>query len=86
MVMRRIAIIGAGLSGLTVFHELKNVANVTIFEKSAKVGGRISVRVSSDFGFDHGTQFFTVKDPDFLSFLKPLIELGVVRQWNARIA
>ena len=86
MVMRSIAIIGAGLSGLTVFHELKNVANVTIFEKSTKVGGRISVRVSSNFGFDHGAQFFTAQDPDFLSFLKPLIELRAVKKWNARFA
>ena len=84
--MERIAIIGAGLSGLTVFHKLKNVANVTIFEKSTKVGGRISVRVSSNFEFDHGAQFFTAKDPDFLFFLKPLIELGVVKQWKARFA
>ena len=37
MAMKSIAIIGAGLSGLTVFHKLKNVANVTIFEKSTKI-------------------------------------------------
>lgn len=86
MAMKSIAIIGAGLSGLTVFRKLKNVANVTIFEKSTKVGGRISVRVSSNFEFDHGAQFFTVKDPDFLFFLKPLIELGIVKQWKARFA
>ena len=84
MAMKSIAIIGAGLSGLTVFHKLKNVANVTIFEKSTKVGGRISVRVSSNFEFDHGAQFFTAKDPDFLFFLKSLIELGVVKHWKAR--
>lgn len=86
MAKRRIAIIGAGLSGLTVFNKLKNIADVTIFEKSASVGGRINVRYSSYFEFDHGAQFFTVKDPNFSSFLKPFIELGVVKQWNARFA
>ena len=84
--MKSIAIIGAGLSGLTVFHKLKNVANITIFEKSTKVGGRISVRVNNNFEFDHGAQFFTVKDKNFRSFLKPFIEREVVKQWNARFA
>ena len=86
MAKKSIAIIGAGLSGLTIFHKLKNAANITIFEKSTKVGGRISVRVINNFEFDHGAQFFTVKDKNFRSFLKPFIEREVVKQWNARFA
>ena len=84
MAKKSIAIIGAGLAGLTVFHKLKNAADVTIFEKSTKVGGRISVRVNHNFEFDHGAQFFRVKDKKFQSFLKPFTERGVVKQWNAR--
>ena len=86
MAKKSIAIIGAGLSGLTVFHKLRNAADITIFEKSTKVGGRISVRVSRNFEFDHGAQFFTAKDKNFRSFLKPFIDCEVVKQWNARFA
>lgn len=86
MAKKSIAIIGAGLAGLTVFHRLKNSADITIFEKSTKVGGRISVRVNQNFEFDHGAQFFTVKDKNFRWFLKPFIECEVVKQWNARFA
>ena len=86
MAKKSIAIIGAGLSGLTVFHKLKNAADITIFEKSTKVGGRISARVNGNFEFDHGAQFFTAKDKNFRSFLEPFIEREVVKQWNARFA
>ena len=39
--MSRIAIIGAGISGLTVAQLLKTKAEVTIFEKEAEAGGLI---------------------------------------------
>ena len=82
--MTRIAIIGAGLSGLTVAQQLKDHAEITIFEKSTSVGGRISARTNSTFKFDHGAQFFRAKNKHFLSFLKPLIECGVIKRWDAR--
>ena len=82
--MTRIAIIGAGLSGLTVAQKLKHHAEITIFEKSTSIGGRISARTNSIFQFDHGAQFFIAKHNDFLSFLKPLIECGLIKRWDAR--
>jgi len=84
MSKKSVAIVGAGLAGLTVFNKLKNAADITIFEKSTKVGGRISVRLSREFEFDHGAQFFTAKDKKFRSFLKPFIDREVVKQWSAR--
>ncbi len=39
--MKRIAIIGAGVSGLTVAQRLKDLYQVTVFEKEAKPGGLI---------------------------------------------
>jgi predicted NAD/FAD-binding protein len=41
--MTRIAILGAGVSGLTVANNLKNHAEITIFEKARSVGGRMSM-------------------------------------------
>ncbi|MEE2746661.1 MAG: NAD(P)-binding protein, partial [Pseudomonadota bacterium] len=42
--MTDIAIIGSGISALTIAHALKDAANVTIFEKSPGTGGRMATR------------------------------------------
>jgi renalase len=52
--MMNIAIIGGGISGLTVANILRDYANVTIFEKARGVGGRMSTRRTEHFNFDHG--------------------------------
>lgn len=82
--MMKIAVIGAGLSGLTVANQLKQHADVTVFEKSRGTSGRLSTRRAEPFIFDHGAQFFTAKTDAFKSHIKPLIEAGVVAPWNAR--
>ena len=76
--MAKIAVIGAGLAGLTVARELSQYHQVTVFEKSRGVGGRLATRYAGDYEFDHGAQFFTAKSPQFQAFLKPLIDQGVV--------
>ncbi len=80
--MVKIAIIGAGLSGLVLAHQLKEWAEVTLFEKSRGVGGRLATRYAEPYQFDHGAQFYLVKTPEFQAFLEPLIAQGVVAQWN----
>jgi renalase len=80
----KIAIIGAGLSGLVTAHALAKVADIDVFEKSRGLGGRLSTRYADPFQFDHGAQFFTAKTPAFQQWLKPLQEAGVVQQWDAR--
>ena len=82
--MVNIAIIGGGISGLTVANILRDDANVTVFEKARGVGGRMSTRRAEHFNFDHGTQFFTAKTKEFQSFLDPLIKQDIVQIWNAR--
>ena len=53
--MKRIAIIGAGISGLTVGYELeKSGFDVIVYEKEPLVGGRMSTRVKNGFHFDIG--------------------------------
>jgi renalase len=84
--MVKIAVIGAGVSGLTVAQKLQPYAEVTIFEKSRGVGGRVATRYADPYRFDHGAQFFIAKSPAFQAFLQPLIQAGVVQQWHARFA
>ena len=80
----KIAIIGAGLSGLTAAINLDRTADITLFEKSKRPGGRICTRYVDSYNFDHGAQFFTARSAEFKEFLKPLIKLGVVDNWKAR--
>ncbi len=82
--MKNVAIIGAGLSGLTVAHQLKHIANITVFEKSRGVGGRMSTRRAEPYFFDHGAQFFTVRTEEFKSLIDPMITANIIAPWHAR--
>ena len=59
--MTKISIIGAGLSGLSVAHLLKDYADITLFEKARGVSGRIASRRAEPYVFDHGAQYFTAR-------------------------
>lgn len=76
-----IAIIGAGISGLTLTHKLKDHAHITIFEKARGVSGRMSTRRAEPYFFDHGAQYFTVRSQRFKTFLAPLFEQGIIKEW-----
>lgn len=81
--MKSIAIIGAGMAGLTLARHLSTSCSVELFEKSSGPGGRIASRVQGRLSVDHGAQFFTARSPQFQHFLTPLIEAGVVADWHA---
>lgn len=83
--MKKIAIIGAGLAGLTFASRIKGKAEITLFEKSRGIGGRMATRYAGDYEFDHGAQYFTAKGKDFQAFLEPFIMEGVVCDWNPKL-
>ena len=71
---KTVAIIGAGISGLTAARMLTDAGiKVTVFEKSRGVGGRTANRRSEYGSFDHGAQYFTVKDREFRILIDSLI-------------
>ncbi len=84
--MTTVAIVGAGLSGLVAARGLSRDHDVTVFEKSRSVGGRIATRYAGGCEFDHGAQFFIARSDEFQAFLRPLIEQKVVANWPARFA
>lgn len=56
--MPRIAVVGAGVAGLTVAYELRDSAlDVTIYEKSRGYGGRAATRGRHGCRYDHGAPF-----------------------------
>jgi oxygen-dependent protoporphyrinogen oxidase len=55
MTKKRIAVVGAGISGLTCAYELQKAGfDVTVFEKRDFVGGRMSTRTKDGLPFDLG--------------------------------
>ena len=84
--MKKLAIIGAGISGLFLGYMLKNHYDITMFEKSRGTGGRMASRRKDDFIFDHGAPFFTVKTKEFQDFLRYFIQEGIVAEWKATFA
>ena len=57
--MNNVAIIGAGMTGLSLAYNLQNM-NVTIFDKSWRPGGRVSTRIHDNLIFDHGAHYLSL--------------------------
>jgi predicted NAD/FAD-dependent oxidoreductase len=86
MAKSKIAIIGSGMAGATLAYYLQNHAQITVFEKSRGVGGRLATRYTDDFVFDHGAPFFRAKHTIFKDFIQNLVAKGIVKIWQGRFA
>ncbi|MGH8831163.1 MAG: FAD-dependent oxidoreductase, partial [Polaromonas sp.] len=63
---RHVAVVGAGIAGIACARTLAQAGHrVTVFEKNRGAGGRMATRDSEFGGFDHGVQYFTVRDARF---------------------
>ncbi|MGZ5270881.1 MAG: NAD(P)/FAD-dependent oxidoreductase [Ramlibacter sp.] len=79
---RSFAVIGAGLAGIACARTLTQAGHtVRLFEKAPKVGGRMASRHTPFGTFDHGTQYFTVRDERFSAALDSTP--GISRRWSA---
>ncbi|GAA0813652.1 FAD-dependent oxidoreductase [Colwellia asteriadis] len=80
--MKNIAIIGSGISGLTAAYLLSKKHHVTVFEKSAEIGGHTAtVDVELDgksYAIDTG--FIVFNDKTYPNYLALLAEIGVSKQ------
>lgn len=82
----KVGIIGAGLSGLMAGRILQDRGvSVTLMDKARRPGGRANTREHGRFRFDHGAQFFTVRDPDIRGFLQTWMDEGVVAEWTGSL-
>lgn len=91
----RVAVIGAGLAGASCGRGLRYAdAQVTVFERSRHVGGRMATRQATwtdDAGiaqwatFDHGAQCFTAVRPRFRAFMARAVAEGRAARWQPLI-
>jgi renalase len=79
---RKIAVIGAGIAGLACARTLARAGHdVTVLDKGPAAGGRLA-SCETPFGtFDHGAQYFTVRDARFRKALA--IAPGLCKPWSA---
>jgi renalase len=76
-----VAVVGAGMAGVACARTLIQAGHrVTLFEKSAGFGGRMATRHTEFGDFDHGSQYFTVRDTRFAQALRTAQSL--VRPWS----
>ena len=82
-----VAIIGAGLSATTLARRLSDEGlSCTLLEKSRGAGGRMATRRSEDtLQFDHGAQYFTVRDPKFRAAAERWHQTGLIAKWEGTI-
>ncbi|MDD2926157.1 FAD-dependent oxidoreductase [Rhodoferax sp.] len=79
---KHFAIIGAGMAGITCARTLLQAGHrVSLFETGRSLGGRMATRDSAFGSFDHGTQYFTVRDPRFQLALETTPKL--CKRWSA---
>ena len=92
----RVAIVGAGIAGLAAARTLADRGNnVKVFERGRVVGGRVATRsiqalelpkgLSGEVAFDHGAQYFTVRDDRFSELAAEWERDKIIARWTGRI-
>lgn len=79
------AVIGAGLAGLACARRLRAAGlDVQVFDKGRRPGGRLATRDGQAMGFDHGAQYFTVRDAGFAQLTAAAAGAGCAARWMPR--
>ena len=93
----RVAIVGAGIAGLSAARALQDRGHdVAVFERSSVAGGRAGTRTiraiemprslsGATLAFDHGAQYFTVRDDRFSEMAAEWERDRVIARWTGRI-
>ena len=84
--IKRVAIIGAGIAGLSCARELQSHGlPADIYEKSRGPSGRMSTRRTPDWSADHGAQYFTAREPRFIQEVHSWIKTGSAAIWKPKL-
>jgi predicted NAD/FAD-dependent oxidoreductase len=92
----RVAVVGAGVAGLSAARALVDHGHIVkVFERGRVAGGRVATRIanaielprglSGEVAFDHGAQYFTVRDRRFSELAAEWERDRVIAKWPGRI-
>lgn len=82
----RIAIVGAGLSGLMAARVLRDRFSVSVFEKHAQPGGRCTTFDGFGMPIDSGAQYLTARSPALKPYIQRWLATGLIQPWDAALA
>ena len=78
-----IVIIGSGMAGLAAAGVARSAGrSVCILDKGRRIGGRVSTRRADGFTFNHGAQFLTARQSDFLTACESARTGGALVPWH----
>ncbi len=84
----KIAVIGAGIAGLTAGRELANAGHeVVVYEKSGEYGGRLATLYKGERNeqkLDYGIPYFTSNGSEFKKLVNELTENKVIKTWDGK--
>ena len=79
------AVIGAGLAGIACARRLCAAGwQLRVFECQRAPGGRIATRRFEAAAFDHGAQYFCVREPSFRALIEAAHAAGAAERWRPR--
>jgi renalase len=93
----RIGVVGAGIAGLSAARALRAAGHdVAVLEKSRGPGGRVATRemrgiemprglAGATLAFDHGAQYFTVRDERFSELVAEWQRDRIAAKWTGRV-
>ncbi len=77
-----VAVIGAGLAGIACARRLaQSGLHARVFEAQRAPGGRLATRRFAAASFDHGAQYVTATDAEFIRVLEAAAGAGAARRW-----
>jgi renalase len=84
--MVEIAVIGAGIAGLTCAQKLQQAGkSVVLIDKSRGLGGRLATRRLAGTHADHGVCYLQPKGDQFRQWISELVAAGILRVWTEGI-
>lgn len=79
----RVAVLGAGLTGLIAAHELgASGCRVTVFDKARSCGGRMTTKAGPCGTLDIGAQYFTARSDAFVQQVDQWLAAGIAARWQ----
>lgn len=78
-----LVILGGGMAGLAAARHAKAQGlSLAIVDKGRRIGGRVSTRRADGFTFNHGAQFLTARQGDFVTACDAAAAAGALHPWQ----